>query len=296
MGVPDPPDLDHVVVRAPPPPRTCGSAPGSRGALRVEVVPRPVQVHRDQVDAAASRTPGGTPGAARGAPSSRCRTARSSPPGSPTHRSSSRNGTGRELGVGAHRPDAHELLEPRRRACSISSAPIMQVVVEERSRGPLVRSDPSDASGEMDHDVRARILVHRPDPLLRRQVVVAAPGDEDGGAGRLETFHDLGAEEAGLLPGPRRSSPTRRHRRDRIVAGLGHGCGRAPVGNGTLEPRRGELRVDHRADQLLEAHLRLPSELRPRLRRIPDEDRRIDRAEVARVLANVAAPSRDRRS
>src|SRR5687767_13010645 len=81
-------------------------------------------------------------------------------------------------------------------------------------------------------------------------------------------------------PAPPRSSPTR----------VGSWRRRAPVGNGTFETRRGELRIDHRADQLLEAHRGFPSELRPRFGRIADEDRRVDRTEVPGILTNVRFP------
>src|SRR5687767_13010644 len=78
----------------------------------------------------------------------------------------------------------------------------------------------------MDHDVRASVLVHRLNPILRREIVVTAAWREDGCTGRLETPYDLGAEEA---------RPAR-HRHGLPRPGLAHGGVALRSGTGRSRP------------------------------------------------------------
>src|SRR3990170_2959805 len=75
--------------------------------------------------------------------------------------------------------------------------PHHQVLVEDLRRPLLVRRDPTDQSGEMEQDVRPRILVQENDIVLARQVVLRAADDERVAPFFAQRLHHVGADEAG---------------------------------------------------------------------------------------------------
>ena len=120
-----PPDLD--VVR-----------PGSRGlhalpdqrrddvrTRRIEVVARPVEVHREQVDRVEAVLLRGTPGPGPAASSWPGRTGRSSPPGSRSRGRLPGTGTGVNFGYAQTVPIVTNFSTPASRACSMSWMPMI---------------------------------------------------------------------------------------------------------------------------------------------------------------------------
>src|SRR5207248_4885239 len=101
----------------------------------------------------------------------------------------------RELGIGAHGPDAHELLQGCAARVFDQEDAHQQVVAEEGPGRRLVGTDPPHAGRQMNHDLRGRIPVHGLDALLACQVVAIAPRHEHRGACGFETFNDVGPEE-----------------------------------------------------------------------------------------------------
>ena len=103
----------------------------------------------------------------------------------------------RQLGIRADRADADELLHAGQPRVLHRQRAHHHVLVEEAARRLAVRADAADDGGEMHDDVRPRVLEQPRDVRLVRQVVLRLSHDDDVAAAvTLERGDDVAAEEA----------------------------------------------------------------------------------------------------
>ena len=165
--------------------------------LRIEVVPRPVEVHRQQEDRIeAVLLAIGLPLHQQHLLGETVRGVRLLGIAVPQVLLAERHG--RELRVRAHGPDRHELRDARETGVFDELRAHDQVVVEEPAGVLAVGADAADHGGEVDHEVGARLREHPRDAGFPAQVVLAAARHERlRTAAPAQRLHHEGAEEPG---------------------------------------------------------------------------------------------------
>ena len=166
------------------------------GRGRIEVVVRPVQVHRQQVDRVhaalrAIRLPLHQQHLL-GDAVWRVGFFRIAVPEIPLHKRNRR-----ELRIRADRSHADELLHARQSRVLHRQRAHHDVLIEESSRRLAIGADAADDRREMDDDIGLRFLKQPVDVGLVRQIVLRLPDDEDVAApAPSERVDDVAAEEA----------------------------------------------------------------------------------------------------
>ncbi len=163
--------------------------------LRIEVVVRPVEVHRQQVNGVeVVLLPVGLP--LHQQHLLRDAVGRIGLLGIAVPQVAFHERHRRQLRIGADGADADELLDAGAARVLQRQRAEHHVLEEEEARGVAVRADAANHRREMNDDVGLEIAVHPRHVRFARQIVLRLARREDGGAARLERRHDVAAEEA----------------------------------------------------------------------------------------------------